>query len=262
MKVSLVVLSAGKSAGQAIPVTLAQFIIGRDPQCNLRPASAVISKRHCAILIKNGKVSVRDFDSTNGTFVNDAPVKGEFPLDHEDILKVGPLAFRVVIEKTTPVNKPTPPPAKSTPATDDDNVAAMLLSLQEDSVEGEPSATGDDSDVPGGSTIMDMVPLPPETTTEIPKPQTAAKPAAATPAKPAATGKAAAGKAAAGKAAAGKSPAPAAAPDATQTPAAEDAKPEEKPAEKPAEKKPDPASGNARDAARAILEKYVKRHRG
>src|SRR6266480_2692294 len=100
MKVSLVVKTAGKTAGQAIPVTLSQFIIGRDPQCNLRPASPVISKRHCAILIKNGKVAVRDFESTNGTFVNDQQIKGEVPLNHEDILKVGPLEFRVVIEKT------------------------------------------------------------------------------------------------------------------------------------------------------------------
>src|SRR3954447_24329671 len=99
MKVSLVVKTAGKTSGQAIPVTLSQFIIGRDPQCNLRPASPIISKRHCAILIKNGKVSVRDFDSTNGTFINDVPVKGEMPLIHDNILKVGPLTFKVSIEK-------------------------------------------------------------------------------------------------------------------------------------------------------------------
>src|SRR5262245_7004161 len=70
MKLSLVVMTAGKSQGQAIPVTLAQFVIGRDPQCNLRPASAVISKRHCALLVQDGRVAIRDFNSTNGTFVN------------------------------------------------------------------------------------------------------------------------------------------------------------------------------------------------
>src|SRR2546430_17740644 len=98
MKLSLVVMTAGKSKGQAVPVNLPQFIIGRDPQCNLRPASAAISKRHCAVLVKEGKVFVRDFDSTNGTFVNDVPIKGEVPLKHEDILKIGPLEFKVVME--------------------------------------------------------------------------------------------------------------------------------------------------------------------
>jgi pSer/pThr/pTyr-binding forkhead associated (FHA) protein len=157
MKVSLVVLTAGKAAGQTVPITLSQFIIGRDPQCNLRPASAVISKRHCAVLVKAGKVFVRDFDSTNGTFINDKQVTGEAPLKHDDVLKVGPLAFRVVIETTTPVNKPTPTPPPKAPtqhASDDESVAAMLLSLQDDT-----SAGGIGSEeVPAGSTVMDLVP--------------------------------------------------------------------------------------------------------
>ena len=110
MKVSLVVLTAGKAAGQTVPITLSQFIIGRDPQCNLRPASAVISKRHCAVLQKAGKFFVRDFDSTNGTFVNEEQIKGERELKHEDTLKVGPLSFRVMIEGSVGVSKQTPPP--------------------------------------------------------------------------------------------------------------------------------------------------------
>ena len=137
MKLSLVVMTAGKSKGQAIPVNLPQFIIGRDPQCNLRPASAVISKRHCAVLIKEAKVFVRDFDSTNGTFVNNVPVKGEAPLNNEDILKIGPLEFKVSIEVKPPGARPTPVPPKPAVASgdhasDDESVAAMLLSLQED----------------------------------------------------------------------------------------------------------------------------------
>src|SRR5438876_12427577 len=121
MKLSLVVLSEGKARGQAIPITLSQFLIGRDAQCHLRPASAMISKRHCAILIKGGKVFVRDFGSTNGTFVNDDPIKGERQIQNEDLLKVGPLLFRVALEASPPVNKPTPPPAPKSDASDDDS---------------------------------------------------------------------------------------------------------------------------------------------
>src|SRR5262245_26065530 len=138
MKVSLIVLSTGKSAGQAIPINLAQFVIGRDPQCNLRPGSALISKRHCAVLIKDEAVFVRDFDSTNGSFLNDQPLKGEVQVKNNDILKVGPLEFRVAIEATPAavVSKtPTPAPAnpkKATPPAptkgsdgDHDDVAAL-----------------------------------------------------------------------------------------------------------------------------------------
>src|SRR5207253_7223152 len=102
MKLSLVVMTAGKSKGQAVPVNLPQFVIGRDPQCHLRPASAVISKRHCALLVRDGKIFLRDFDSTNGTFINDEPVKGEVEVKHDDRLKVGPLLFGISVETTAP----------------------------------------------------------------------------------------------------------------------------------------------------------------
>jgi len=164
MKVSLVVLNAGKSAGQTIAVNLAQFVIGRDPQCNLRPGSALISKRHCAVLIKGEEVFVRDFDSTNGTVLNDVPVKGEVAIKNNDILKVGPLEFRVVVEATPALaasKTPTPAassPKKTTPpaptrGTSNEDAAALLLGLDE---EETTVGTTDDVGVPGGSTVMDV----------------------------------------------------------------------------------------------------------
>jgi len=156
-----------------IPITLSQFVIGRDPQCNLRPASAVISKRHCALLVRDGKIFLRDFDSTNGTFVNDKPVKGEVEVKHEDHLKVGPLLFglRVEVSASPPVNRPTPPPSPRTPvaaeASDDDSIAAMLLSLQDDT---SPNTADSPGEVPEGSTVMDM--KAPPMLGEAPQPRT------------------------------------------------------------------------------------------
>jgi predicted component of type VI protein secretion system len=162
MKLSLVVLTPGKTEGKVIPITLSQFVIGRDPQCHLRPASAVISKRHCALLVRDGKVFLRDFDSTNGTFLNDQPVKGEVEVKNDDRLKVGPLLFGIRAEAggPPPVNRPTPSPATK-PATaeagDDESIAAMLLSLQDDGGAG----SGSPAEVPEGSTVMDLQ-APPE----------------------------------------------------------------------------------------------------
>jgi len=178
MKLNLVVLTAGKSEGKVIPIALSQFVIGRDPECHLRPASALISKRHCALLMRGEQIFLRDFDSTNGTFLNDQPVKGEVEVKHDDRLKVGPLLFVVKIEVSAPasVNRPTPtPPVKkpTPPATegqDDDSIAAMLLEMQDGSGPGDSSG-----DVPEGSTVMDMpapVPAPDESGTS---PTTAAK---------------------------------------------------------------------------------------
>lgn len=197
MKVSLVVMNSGKAQGQVIPVPLAQFVIGRDAQCNLRPGSALISKRHCAILVRGGDVFVRDFDSTNGTLINDIALKGEAAVKNDDVLKVGPLTFKIAIEgvaapKTptpappipqpaaappTPAKKPTPPPRGS----DDEDAAALLLGLDE---EGDFGSTQDASSVPDGSTVMDM-PINLPTSSEAPTVKIA-PPGTADPAKPAA----------------------------------------------------------------------------
>jgi pSer/pThr/pTyr-binding forkhead associated (FHA) protein len=168
MKLSLTVLTAGKAAGKTIPITLAQFLIGRDPQCNLRPSSAMVSKRHCALMIKGDKVFVRDFDSTNGTFINNEPVKGERELHNDDILKVGPLEFRAVVEASPASPKTFPAPVKSaTAGQHDEDVAAMLLAMSDDAA---PGGLSDVEEVPSGSTVMDVVPTsPPETREDVPK---------------------------------------------------------------------------------------------
>ena len=199
MKVSLVVAS-GAHQGKVIPITGAQFLIGREPQCHLRPASQAISKRHCGVLIRDGKVYVKDFGSTNGTTVNDQLIKdAEVAVESGASLKLGPLDFTIQIEKTAihpdgtplpastpetaaaiaavtaaagvrakapqrdntpnpaagskavpPKDKPaaTPQPAASAPAEGDhdEQMAAMLLGMDEDG----------NAEVPDGSTVMEI----------------------------------------------------------------------------------------------------------
>lgn len=164
MKLQLVVKTQGKMNGKSIPVPLSQFLIGRDPQCHLRPASALISKRHCAVLIKGDRAFVRDFNSTNGTMVNDQAVKGESELKDGDSLKVGPLEFQVALELTPPVNVATPFPANpATAAQADEAAAAMLLSGVDDAAGVSPV---DSDGVPTGSTVMEMLHSPADTAAE------------------------------------------------------------------------------------------------
>jgi pSer/pThr/pTyr-binding forkhead associated (FHA) protein len=172
MKVSLVVVNTGKASGQTIPIRVAQFVIGRDPQCNLRPSSAMISKRHCALIIKEGEVRLHDFDSTNGTFLNDERVQGDVAVKNDDVLKVGPLTFRVVVEMPVAPSKPTPPPPAKTAgkSSEEDEVAAMLLSIETGAV--APPDNVSESEVPGGSTVMDIPAFaPPEGENAKPKPE-------------------------------------------------------------------------------------------
>jgi predicted component of type VI protein secretion system len=207
MKLSLAVQTPGHNQGKVLEIKLSQFVIGRDPQCHLRPSSLKISKRHCVVLQRDNKVFVRDLESINGTFVNDAQVKGEVELHDGDRLKMGPLLFEVKIEAAAPVvlrkpdakvNAPAssvdkkassqpavvrkPARAASAVASDtqtdalaaqahaqtetsaeggsssnDEDIAAMLLSLQDDNSDGP---LGGGSEVPEGSTIHEMPPPP------------------------------------------------------------------------------------------------------
>jgi len=166
MQLNLIVLTEGKVKGKAIPVRSFPFIVGRDSSCQLRPASPLISKRHCALLVRDNKVFVHDFQSTNGTFVNDRQIMGDIEIRNEDHLTIGPLTFAVKIEVQPPVSMPTPPPVNKdqNETTDDEAAAAMLLSSLPDSP--PKGSSGVDSEgIPTGSTVMD-VPAPQAETEE------------------------------------------------------------------------------------------------
>lgn len=173
MKLNLVVMTSGNTAGKVLNIPVSKFLIGREPGCHLRPASSLVSKRHCAVLTRDSKVFIQDFNSTNGTLVNNVPVKGETELHDKDRLKIGPLMFEVRIEGLTPVSKPTPPPysRKSTTKPTDEEAAALLLSLEEGGP--APGSTNLDSEgIPTGSTVFEtgaLATLPPDAPPEPPK---------------------------------------------------------------------------------------------
>jgi predicted component of type VI protein secretion system len=186
MRLRLVVLTPGKMQGKALPISLNQFLIGRDPHCHLRPASPVISNRHCALLVRGNKAFVRDFESTNGTFVNDQPVKGQQELYHQDILRVGPVVFRVEVEATRAVSVSQSAPTTAGPprvdAVDDETMAALLLAVPDEGDLAPGSLPLDSEGIPTGSTVMDMpVPVPAEPEAA-PRKTTAKKPPVPQPA--------------------------------------------------------------------------------
>ena len=135
MKIVLVVAS-GIYAGKEIAIAGNQFVIGRDEDCNLRPASPAISKKHCAVFYKEGEPFVKDLGSTNGTFLNDVQVEGERPLAEGDKLRVGPLDFAVkmmgVRSDATPLPnslKSVVPPSSATSLRPVGAAAAPAVSL-------------------------------------------------------------------------------------------------------------------------------------
>jgi pSer/pThr/pTyr-binding forkhead associated (FHA) protein len=94
MDVKLVVLG-GKHPGQEIAVVVPEFLIGRAPDCKLRPNSDMVSRKHCVIAVGEGRVTIRDLGSRNGTIVNEHKITGEHELRTGDKLRIGPLEFEV-----------------------------------------------------------------------------------------------------------------------------------------------------------------------
>ncbi len=97
MQVKLKVTS-GSNAGKEIKIPVAKFFIGRSEDCHLRAQSDLISRHHCAILLEEGQVTIRDLKSRNGTVVNGEKIVGDVHLKMGDKLKVGPLEFEVLVD--------------------------------------------------------------------------------------------------------------------------------------------------------------------
>jgi pSer/pThr/pTyr-binding forkhead associated (FHA) protein len=152
MKLSLVVSVPSGSNGKTIPITRSPFVIGRDPKCQLRPSSAMVSNRHCSLEIDGDRAVITDLGSTNGTFLNKKRLAQPEELQDNDIVLVGPLAFTVRIEASVPVDHPTPlPPMRSPVPSREEEIAAVLLAGQEDD-HAASNVNLDSTGVPTGGT--------------------------------------------------------------------------------------------------------------
>jgi predicted component of type VI protein secretion system len=156
MNLSLVVLTPGQNQGKVIPVRTSPFLVGRSPQCHLRPASPVISQRHCALLIRGTQAFVCDLASTNGTFVNGGLIQGKVEeLHHRDRLRVGSLTFEVRLGADTPL----PPTRQTRSGAAIEDVAAQVLLAVPDGERAAPGRFDPASEgLPTGGTVLDPRP--------------------------------------------------------------------------------------------------------
>jgi pSer/pThr/pTyr-binding forkhead associated (FHA) protein len=139
MEIRLKVIG-GKNDGKEIPVQVTEFVIGRGETAHLRPASDLISRKHCTIITQQGKAVLVDHDSRNGTFLNGEPVKGQVDLKPGDRLRVGRLVFELVIDIVQPslkrpkVDGVADAAQRATEATekfDDDSISGWLSSVDD-----------------------------------------------------------------------------------------------------------------------------------
>ena len=84
---------------QKFKITQSTLVIGRDESCDLHTNSRSISRKHCAVIKKKGRVYIKDLGSSNGTFVNGERLKsgGHVEVFDYDTVRLGKLEFRLSI---------------------------------------------------------------------------------------------------------------------------------------------------------------------
>jgi len=95
---ALLTIRSGRTPGKKLRVTGgARIVLGRATSAGLQLLDEGVSRHHCVVEIRDGKLTVTDLNSSNGTYVNNAPVRSRI-LKDGDLLRVGLAAIEVSVQ--------------------------------------------------------------------------------------------------------------------------------------------------------------------
>lgn len=129
----LVVVS-GRRAGERIPLSRAEEVIGRGRGATVRLLDPLVSRRHARLVLDGAGARVEDLGAKNPLRLNGAPLgRGAVALRPEDELVIGETAVALVLPagpgSAPPPPPPGPPPTRKRPAPGPSLAAALLLAL-------------------------------------------------------------------------------------------------------------------------------------
>ena len=144
----LLKIIGGKHEGREIKISVPKFIIGRGDGAHLRPGSDMVSRKHCAIKVADGKVTIDDLGSRNGSFVNGQRITESYTAQSGDKIKIGRLQFELLIDPVKPgakkpkvknvVEAAARTAASKKKASLEDSISDWLVSDDDDSPFDEP----------------------------------------------------------------------------------------------------------------------------
>ena len=108
----LVILTQGMT-GRAHELNVDRTTIGRVEDNSFQIADPSVSSHHCEVLLRGGEVLIRDLNSTNGSFINDAQIT-ESVLKPGQKLRLGQIELK--LESDGAASAPQASPAPSSPA--------------------------------------------------------------------------------------------------------------------------------------------------
>lgn len=125
------VINNGRAKGRSITVTGPRFLIGREPECQLRPLSDEVSRRHAELKVVGGVAVIVDLGSEAGTRVNGQRLTGAAAVRNGDRVEIGPLCFTILMDGARKRAKPR--------RVTEDEVASWLIDEDEDDDEAASS---------------------------------------------------------------------------------------------------------------------------
>lgn len=105
MKAKLVVVG-GDIEASSFEIRL-PAVIGRAKNATLSLTQPLISRRHCELYEKNGRLVVRDLGSLNGTFVNNEQIESEHIVEPDQLLTIGTVTLRAQYDVGSCVTRET-----------------------------------------------------------------------------------------------------------------------------------------------------------
>ncbi|WP_160148143.1 FHA domain-containing protein [Rubripirellula obstinata] len=98
------VLAAGSRAGIEAPLLKGYYMIGRSGECQIRPKSKSVSRRHCLVHYDGECVRVLDLCSTSGTAIGEEIIEPKcwVELVDGDLLRIGKVGFHLRVDQVDP----------------------------------------------------------------------------------------------------------------------------------------------------------------
>jgi pSer/pThr/pTyr-binding forkhead associated (FHA) protein len=95
---SLVILQ-GYARGMEYLIQKESTVLGRDKSADIALKDPKISRQHASILYHDGRYSLKDLNSTNGTLISGARVQ-QTDLSHGDKFRIGDTTLQFILQDT------------------------------------------------------------------------------------------------------------------------------------------------------------------
>lgn len=86
----------GGELGRKFDLRKEGTIVGRSSKADIQIDQESISRNHAKLTGKGKQLHIEDMGSTNGTYVNDEQIKGQYQLRNGDLIKIGRTIFKFI----------------------------------------------------------------------------------------------------------------------------------------------------------------------